>query len=123
MNASLSEYLFPLIILAAFVLISVRKGKDKKNLEEMEKTMLPGRKSGDLLDVPETAQASPVQKKKKKPQQPAIKPLLAPVDIPVSTSVVEDGEADFNEPVLDIEDMDNIKKAVIYTEIFKRKDY
>ena len=124
MNA-LSEYLFPLIFVVAIVVISLRRGMDKKREEEMAKTMLPGRKSGEVMSMWQPAPASPVQKTTKKSQQPVSKRLRQPADAPVeiSTPMVKDNEEVFFEPVLNIDDVDDIKKAVVYAEIFNRKEY
>ena len=123
--SALSEYLLPLIFVMAIVVISLRKGMDKKKEGEMAKTLLPGRKSGEEIDMWEAAPNPPVQKVAKKLQQPVSKRLRQPAEVPVeaSASVVKDNEEAFFEPVLNIDDTDDIKKAVIYTEIFKRKDY
>ena len=124
MNA-LSEYLLPLIFVIAIVVISLRKGIDKKKQEEMAKTTLPGRKSGEVISRWEPAPAPPVQKSTKKQQQPVSKRLRqsAGVSDEPSTPIVKDSEEIFLEPVLDIENTEDIKKAVIYTEIFKRQAF
>ena len=60
-----------------------------------------------------------------KPQRPASNPerqfTELPEDYPIT--IAKDNEEDFFEPVLDIEDTDNIRKAVIYAEIINRKEY
>ena len=126
MNA-LSEYLLPLIFVVAFVLISIRKGADKKRQEEMTKMILPAqsRKSGELIAVPEPVPVARGKKTAQKLQRPASKSPWISTDIPAkpSDSMLKDTEEDFHEPVLDIENREDIKKAIIYTEIFKRKDY
>ena len=125
MNASLSEYLFPLIFFATIVLISLRKGIDKKKAEEMAKTMLPGHTSGEVITTWAPDPTVPVQKTVKKPQSTAFKPERPITDFPVEPAVptVKDNEEDSLEPILNIEDVDDIKKAVIYTEIFSRKNF
>ena len=124
MNA-LSEYLLPLIFVIAIVVISLRKGVDKKKQEEMAKTTLPGRQSGEVISRWEPAPAPQVQKAAKKPQQPVSKRLRQLAGFPgePSTPIAKDNEEVLFEPVLDIENTEDIKKAVIYTEIFKRNDY
>ena len=124
MNASLSEYLLPLLFVVFFVVISLRKGMKKKQ-EEMAKATLPGHNSMEEVAMREPLPAPSVQKTGKKPQQSVPKPVKPAIDVPVEPSVpiAKDVEEDSFEPVLNIEDTDDIKKAVIYTEIFKRKDY
>ena len=124
MNA-LSEYFLPLIFVVAIVVISLRKGMDKKKEEEMAKTTLPGHKSGEEIFVWEPEPVRPVQKLIKKPQKIVSKPLRTPVTVPEapSTPISAAHEEDTYEPILNIEENDEIKKAIIYTEIFKRKDY
>jgi len=61
----------------------------------------------------------------KKTQRPVSKRAMQFAEPPVETSVsiTKDSEEDFFNPVLDIDDLDNIKKAVIYAEIINRKEY
>ena len=125
MNALL-EYLLPLIFVVSIVVISLRKGVDKKKEEEMAKTMLPGRKSGEELIVPEPVPVLPAQKATKKLRSRISLPLERTGDVSEksSASILIDEPEEFSfEPVLNIADRDDIKKAVIYTEIFNRKDY
>ena len=125
MNA-LSEYLLPLIFIVVILVRFLRKGMDTQGEGEMAKTTLPGRKSGEVIDVREPVPATPVQKKAaKKTHRPASNPLRTPLNTPATSSVpvVEAGEEYSYEPVLNIENADDIKKAIIYTEIFKRKEY
>ena len=126
MNAALSEYLIPLIFIVVIVVRLLRRGTDKQRAEEMAKTTLPGHRSGEMIDIWEPAPAPPVQKNAaKKTQQPVSNPLRTPINIPEASSVpiIAVNEEVSYEPVLNIEDTDDIKKAIIYTEIFKRKEY
>ena len=116
MNAALSEYLIPLIFIVVIVVRLVRKGTDKQREEEMAKTTLPGRRSGEVIDVWEPTPELPVQKKAaKKTQRPATNPLRTPVTFPetVSTPIIAMNEEGSYEPILNIEDADDIKKAII----------
>ena len=116
----------PLVIVVAIVALLLRKGLSKRREEDMVKTSLPGRTDGEVIPVWESTPAPPVQKAAKNKQQPLAKPLRTPVNIPVappSTPIVAEIEETAYEPVLNIENMDDIKKAVIYTEIFYRKEY
>ena len=123
---ALSEYLLPLIFVVAIVVISLHKGTDKKKEEEMAKTMLPGRKSGEVIVMPEVVPVPSVQKMTNKLRNPIPQPLEPTENFsrksPVSISKDHHEEEVF-EPVLNIEDVDDIKKAVIYTEIFNRKEF
>jgi hypothetical protein len=115
---NLSEYI-PLLFILLFIIISIKKGAGKKQ-EEMAKTMMPGHKSGEIIDVPEYV---PVKKTKEKIQAP--KPVHQPMAIPVEQMkpIEIENSNEFGEAVLNVEDVEDIKKAVIYTEIFNRKDY
>ena len=123
---ALSEYLLPLIFVVAIVVISLRKGMDKKKEEEMAKTMLPGRKSGEVIAVSKVVPVPSVQKMTRKLRTP-IPQTLEPTEDFLKKSAVsmpkDHHEEDAPEPVLNIEDVDDIKKAVIYTEIFNRKEF
>ncbi|MDR2806016.1 MAG: hypothetical protein LBB85_10365 [Dysgonamonadaceae bacterium] len=114
---TLSEFL-PLIFIAAFIILSVRRGMNQKKQEEMSKTTLPGRKSGAVIPVQETVsspvQANPGKKITPKPVRTSSQSVLAGEKEP---------EEEIIESVLNIEDPEDIKKAVIYTEIFNRKAY
>ena len=122
---TLSEYLLPMVFVMVFIFISIRKGVNKKREEEMAKTMLPGRKSGEEIAIPEPVAAPAVQKTANVSQRPASGQLSSPVYVSEESSipVVKDSEEALYEPVLDIEDADAVRKAVIYTEIFKQKNY
>jgi len=89
------------------------------------KTMLPGHTSGEVITTWAPDPTVPVQKTVKKPQSTAFKPERPITDFPVEPAVptVKDNEEDSLEPILNIEDVDDIKKAVIYTEIFSRKNF
>ncbi|MDR0543301.1 MAG: hypothetical protein LBH19_13965 [Dysgonamonadaceae bacterium] len=120
---ALSEFL-PLIFIVIFVVISVRKGINQKRQEEMAKTVLPGRRSGQEIPVPEMIPAAPVQVQSAPSRKATSKPLRQS-DIHSRSAHLSEKESveEIAEPVLNIEDRDDIKKAIIYTEIFNRKEY
>ncbi|MDR3218699.1 MAG: hypothetical protein LBU22_06920 [Dysgonamonadaceae bacterium] len=123
----LSDYL-PLIIIIISVLFSLLKGKKKK--EYGHETTLPGKTPGAFMplvpNVPESKkrvyQASvsdkPVEKQVPEKVHKAHKKNQIQ---PLEDTFTEGVEAESNEPYLDISDMEEIKKAVVYNEIFNRK--
>jgi len=126
MNA-LSEY-FPLLLILIFLIISIRKGMDrKKQEEETAKTLLPGRESEGMATAEEFTPVRQAREATKKSQSRVSKPPEQPKRFPTesssSISKDHDSEEESIETVLDldIDDMDEIKKAVVYTEIFNRK--
>ncbi|MDR1527621.1 MAG: hypothetical protein LBS46_08155 [Dysgonamonadaceae bacterium] len=122
---TLSEFL-PLIFIAAFVIISVRRGMNQKKQEEMAKTTLPGRKSGEVVIDPEWV-PEPAGRRKKtqtvtpKPVQQTVRTPSGAKPYPVENK--EEHQEELSEPLFDLEDADEVKKAVIYTEIFRKKEY
>jgi hypothetical protein len=115
---NLSEYI-PLLFILVFILISIRKGAGKKQ-EEMTKTTLPGRKSGEIINIPEVVSVKKTKEKIKAPKP--VHPSMMNPDEQIMPIEMDDSN-EFGEAVLNIEDIEDIKKAVIYTEIFNRKDY
>ncbi|MDR2682481.1 MAG: hypothetical protein LBB64_01260 [Dysgonamonadaceae bacterium] len=120
-----SEFL-PLIFIAAFVILSIRRGRNQKRQEEMTKTTLPGRKSGEMVYVPESVperpvHKKPVQKATPKPEQQKLRASSG------ASSHREESRTEFpediSEPLFNLEEVDDVKKAVIYTEILNRKAY
>jgi hypothetical protein len=106
----------------AFGIISLRKGANKKRAEETAKTTLPGRKSGQVIPAPEWNRVEPATMTvQKSPRQRIESPAAVSIQSP--SIVLPDNDEGFHEPVIDIENPEDIKKAVIYTEIFNRKDY
>jgi type IV secretory pathway VirB10-like protein len=121
---TLSEFL-PFILIIAFVLISIRKRKSQQEQEEMAKTTLPGHTSGEII-TPSTRHPQPFGRKHQpfttahKPTHQAIQPTN---DLPTQP---EENETQHNEPprpLLDLENTDEVTKAILYTEIFNRKAY
>jgi hypothetical protein len=124
---NLSDYV-PLIIIIGSIIYSIVKGTNKKKEEELSKTTLPGRKIPvEVSTPPMNPVVRPVKKEKKKTffpkQEPAIVHQAAAPFIrntePVELEVIEEQ----GEPILDIEDTGEIQKAVIYAEIFNRRNY
>ncbi|GHV59406.1 hypothetical protein FACS1894182_13480 [Bacteroidia bacterium] len=98
---------------------------NQKKHEEMAKTTLPGCKGGQEIPVPKVVSEQPVQVKAGKIRKGTHQSLRQPFDAHSEFVHLDEKETaeEIVEPVLDIEDMDDIKKAVVYTEIFNRKEY
>ena len=132
----LSEY-FPLLIIIVSIIISAISGSKKKKASQ--KTYIPGipqpEQEEQFYEYEPDFEIEPeiesLQKKNKK--QP-----ISPIDsnrkfhtkLPSSTKTNVSEEDDTNmtleeysKPSIDISDLDEVKKAVIYTEIFNRKNY
>ncbi|MDR0866360.1 MAG: hypothetical protein LBO74_15730 [Candidatus Symbiothrix sp.] len=119
---NLSDYV-PLIIIVGSIIYSIVKGTGKKRQEEMSKTTLPGHKPKDIT-VPDIQPVKAVKKTKKKAAPPKPEPVvIRPVVTPAAPVEVLSGFDEQVEPLLNIEDPDEIKKAFIYTEILRRKAY
>jgi hypothetical protein len=120
---NLSDYI-PLLIIIGSVIYSIVKETGKKKREEIAKTILPGRKSGEEVSPPETFHEVKSMKietqKKKLPliSQSVISPVKQTICEGIENMAIEYEES---ESLLNIEDMDEVKKAFIYTEIFNRK--
>ena len=111
----LSDYI-PLIIIIGSIVFSVIKGLGKSQREETAKTTLPNRHS-----QPEVEIKTPVKKPKLKTPQPSI---VAKKPVPAQSSIVSSESREIEAttvPFLDSSDLDEVKKAFIYTEIFNRK--
>jgi hypothetical protein len=124
---NISDYI-PLLIIIGSVVYSVIKGKGKQRQEEMTKTTLPGRKSGEevnrsdvFYEVKPEKTGNTENKKKKSAMipQPVASSTKQTIRTEVENVIIENEES---EPVLNIEDMDEVKKAFIYTEIFNRRE-
>jgi hypothetical protein len=119
---NLSNYV-PLIIIIGSIIYSIVKGTNQKKQEEMAKTTLPGHKPKEIT-VPEVRPVKTVKKEKKKVAPPKPEPaVVRQVVTPPSPVEVLEVIEEQGEPVLDIGDTDEIKKAFIYTEIFNRRAY
>jgi hypothetical protein len=106
-----TEYIILIAILGGIVLSAVRGGR--KRAEETAKTTLPGRKSGEVKLT---------QKKAPKKESP-VSHLKTPTQHPSSSNSVEMPPVfeESENPVLDIENQEEIKRAFIYSEILNRK--
>jgi len=120
---TLSEY-FPLLLILFFFIVSVRKGMNrKKQKEDMANSQLPDCKSEEMATAEKSVPAKPIresQSRISKPSEQSKSPLtgLSSPDSKSNDTEEEPSEAVFD---LDIDDTDEIKKAVVYTEILNRK--
>jgi hypothetical protein len=117
--STLQEFL-PLIFVIAFVVFSIRNGMNKKKQEEMEKTTLPGRRSISVVPVEAADAKQPVAAVASNPR-PATH--AAPNPLRAATPSEKENEEEPSTPLLNTEDPDELKKAILYTEIFNRKVY
>jgi hypothetical protein len=117
--------ILPFIIFIGVIIYSIMKSSGKKQQDEWSKTTLPGHRSGKEITLPDILQEVQSTKKQKKtnrlPQPERIQNLSATPVQSVVPLEIEDLESS-GETVLDISDVENIKKAVIYTEIFNRRE-
>ena len=130
----LSEYL-PLLIIVGSIIYSVVRGSSRKKAEELSKTTLPGHTGGKEIYFPETSeqeiffpeiieQVPPVRKEQKKSKVNIAPPPVyqqTTNDPPKKTlpSEPEEPETEW----IKLENIDEVKKAIIYAEIFSRKEY
>jgi hypothetical protein len=123
----MSDYI-PLIIIVGAIAMSIVKGLKKNAGEEMERTLLPGRRPGEEI----TSFPTPASKKEKPTQAKAIQKNKREVLTKNETSfhqtkVAKEPDPVFDEaydtPGWDISDPDEIKQAVIYSEILNRREY
>jgi hypothetical protein len=108
----LSEYI-PLLVILGFIVVSIKKGIGNKKQEELSKTTLPGRRSGEEIAIPEVLSVKKTKVKMKK-----IKAV--PVEAP---DPEEEGLGTYDTLVINPEEIEELQKAVIYTEILNRKEY
>ncbi|KAA6301059.1 MAG: hypothetical protein EZS26_002775 [Candidatus Ordinivivax streblomastigis] len=125
-----SDFL-PIIVVIIVIISSIRKTfkQTASSDSEMTKTTLPGRRSGQEIHIPETVHPIPtetIQSIKQKNKKTASKLVhestgasLRQITPPLETEDINDeGELIFN-----INDAEDIKKAVLYSEILNRKHY
>ena len=111
----LSDYI-PLIIIVGSIVYSIVKGLGKSQKEETAKTTLPKPHS-----QPEIKRKTPIKEPEFKIQEPVVvtkTPSLS--QPPVVFSESREAES-ATVPFLDTNDLDEVKKAFIYTEIFNQK--
>jgi hypothetical protein len=122
--------LIPLIVIVVSILLSIT-GKKKKTTARNE-TMLPGKEPGepwqDVTEMPEIKRNMPQKSSYKNPavKQPVIKqnPIkYKEKNAPKNEVPLPEVEADFGESFVDVSDVDEIRKAIIYSEIFNKKEY
>ncbi|MDR0798897.1 MAG: hypothetical protein LBN18_03960 [Dysgonamonadaceae bacterium] len=114
-----SDYIGLIVILGAIV-ISVTRGNNKKKKEETARTMLPGRKAGEVL--------KPKPVKQTKPEQPSMTTIFASrKKETVSSLYVPEKEVEqpihieeYEDPLLNVRDLEEVKRAVVYSEILRR---
>ncbi|GHU89657.1 hypothetical protein FACS1894155_07000 [Bacteroidia bacterium] len=128
----LSDFI-PLIIIIGSVVISIVQSSNKKKAQDMKKTMLP---KG--IPVERSEEAPPVslpkmksvisemekRKTKLRPIQEVFNPEVKRTLVTVpETPVLESDIPESSGITFDLADTDELKKAVIYSEILNRKEY
>ena len=117
---SVISVLIVVIILGSSIYRSIKK--QEKN--EWDKTTLPGRQSGQEIYFPNDTEYKPVTSTKIKTETKAKSRIItAPIStfIPPAPILIEAAELE-EIPFLDTSNLDEIKKAIIYSEIFKRSE-
>jgi len=124
---NLSEYI-PLLIILASVLFTMLK-KKKPQGKVTQETTLPGQTAGDYIDESDLPQSfkdlfqvqveeKPKKKKQRKPEVKPVKPVKTFTPAPVILESEEEVSSPFS-----FEEEDDLIKAVVYSEILKRKEY
>jgi hypothetical protein len=113
----LADYLPLFLFIAAFVFISARKGAKKQTEEEPETTPAP---------QTEQRQARKAPKREARPiiAQPPLQTLEETDEnhFPQGKKRME-VEENIAPPLLNAKDLDEIKKAIVYSEIFNHKKF
>ena len=128
----LSEYI-PFLLAIGFIILSITKGKKGKAKEEdTARTTLPGRKAGEEIrpvvpNFPKSTEAMKVNSsqpaKIEYPTSPKITQPSKPV-ISNTPFIFEFEESDSDSSsLLNINDPEKIKQAIIYSEIINKKDF
>ena len=123
----LSEYI-PLIVILAFAIISAI-GKKKKQGKVTQQTTLPGKTAGEYIDewiLPENPPDSPRRTIEKKPKkqvlfQPEVK-MGKDIESFSEKAILVEPEETVGSFVA-FEDEEDVKRAIIYTEILRKKEY
>jgi hypothetical protein len=128
---NLSEYI-PLIIIIGSIIYSVLRGAGKKNEEKTVQTTLPSYEPAKPIEVPEIfPQENPFYQMKEKDKKvktrkielnPEVQRSVVPSS-PSSHSILEQEIEKSERIVLDVADVDEVRKAFIYSEILNRKEY
>jgi hypothetical protein len=114
---SIISVLFVIVVIVS----SIYKKVVKPVADEMEKTTLPGRKSGREIHFPENKpveSSAPVVKKK-----PVNKTVSTNYNPNISQPILIEEPQGEKKAFLDIDDSEEIKKAIVYSEIFGRRKY
>ena len=140
----LSDFI-PLIVILASVIFSIVKGTGKKEREKTAKTTLPGRNTEPRpMDTafPRPVENRPVRqvnnssleldKKIKQTKKELERIKMMQSNLPPKPQIRTSSQTSphfmsahdaIETPFLDVSNFDEIKKAVIYSEIFNRKEY
>ncbi len=129
---NLSDYIPLIIIIASFIFSAITNSK-KKGKKVTEKTLLPGESSRQNppqeTSSPVFAPVEKLQPNKKKIQQLLSEQTRQPIEkkqeTPLSKtdSLLVEIMEEPNLLQLDISDREELKRAVIYSEILQRKEY
>lgn len=130
---NISEYI-PLLIIVGSIILSAITGSKKKKKEVSHETRIPGIPPAETQKHPVESRAG---SKIKKEIQPDIKHTSAQnKSIPVfktspshikpssnKDNVLLESDEETSQVFIDVSDLDEVKKAIIYSEIFTRKEY
>jgi hypothetical protein len=123
--------IIPFLIIVGSIIYSIVKGVGKKAKEDTAKTTLPGKTSTENYEYEkEVVYTLPKSTPKEKSIVPSVKPVKRQEKSPLSVSQSKKENVPFVSPpmvdndeidsILNISDVDEIKKAIIYSEIFNR---
>ena len=124
---NLSEYV-PLLIIVVSIILSVVNGSKKKKATTHE-TRIPGIPPAEPQPMIESESWLPeeidlIDEQVRHVSTPQIKPAsFSSKEKKSSIAKPISPEDEISEPFINVSDADEIKKAVIYTEIFKRREY
>ncbi|MDR3061330.1 MAG: hypothetical protein LBU57_04350 [Dysgonamonadaceae bacterium] len=131
----LSDFI-PLLIIVGSIVISIAQSSNKKKAkQDMQKTMLPKgipvEKSKEIpsVNLPKMkSMSSEMEKEEKKTKIRPVQEVFNPEVERVLTTVPESRALESEVPespgfMFDTTDTDELKKAVIYSEIINRKEY
>ena len=134
---SLSEYI-PLLLIVGSIIVSAISGSRKKKKEgTLHETRIPGVNPAKPVDssydsISEIEAGNEKQPEAKKPiitkkelnvNQKSRPRYSSQASVPGETDKTPTAEDEYAKPYMDASDLDEVKKAVIYSEIFSRKDY
>jgi hypothetical protein len=120
----LSDFL-PIIIFIALFVVSVSRGNKKKVVTH--ETTIPGRRPAENKPVIQKPRPAPAFSEKPEIQATVHTPIIPQASkikpAPEQKEFVIETAEENSTPFLNLSDMDELKKALIYTEIFKTKNY